>query len=89
MPASLTGLGAAVWVGVFYIFGNLLFASFQVPYLTTPSDLNVSYYQRTRVATYRMVVLTVGLLGAGVAAPRWSGPASAVTTRPWPCCCRS
>ena len=69
VPASLSGLGAAVWVGVFYIFGNLLFASFQVPYLTTPSDLNVSYYQRTRVMTYRMVVLTVGLLGAGVAAP--------------------
>ncbi|MEZ5184883.1 MAG: MFS transporter [Candidatus Nanopelagicales bacterium] len=69
VPASLSGAGAALWVGAFYILGNLLFASFQVPYLTTPSDLDVSYHQRTRVMTYRMVVLTVGLLGAGVVAP--------------------
>jgi Na+/melibiose symporter-like transporter len=69
VPSNLSGLGAALWVAAFYILGNLLFASFQVPYLTTPSDLDVSYHQRTRVMTYRMVVLTVGLLGAGVAAP--------------------
>ena len=69
VPASLSGVSAALWVGFFYVLGNLLFASFQVPYLTTPSDLNVGYYQRTRVMTYRMVVLTVGLLGAGVMAP--------------------
>ena len=69
VPASLSGAGAALWVGTFYVLGNLLFASFQVPYLTTPSDLNISYHQRTRVMTYRMVVLTVGLLGAGVMAP--------------------
>ncbi len=69
VPAGLSGPAAAGWVAVFYIAGNLLFASFQVPYLTTPSDLDVDYHQRTRVMTFRMVVLTVGLLLAGVVAP--------------------
>ncbi|MFN8125947.1 MAG: MFS transporter [Candidatus Nanopelagicales bacterium] len=69
VPASLSGGAAALWVAFFFMLGNLLFASFQVPYLTTPSDLNVGYHQRTRVMTFRMVVLTVGLLGAGVLAP--------------------
>lgn len=69
VPASLSGWSAAVWVGGWYVVGNLLFATFQVPYLTTPSDLRVGYHERTRVFMVRMLVLTVGLLVAGVAAP--------------------
>ncbi|QMW68050.1 MFS transporter [Mumia sp. ZJ1417] len=69
VPSGLTGLSAALWVGFFYIVGNLLFAAFQVPYLTAPSDLKVGYHERTRVFMVRMVMLTVGLLAAGVAAP--------------------
>ena len=69
VPAPLTGVGAALWVAGWYVVGNLLFASFQVPYLTTPSDLRVGYHERTRVFMVRMVLLTVGLLAAGVAAP--------------------
>jgi Na+/melibiose symporter-like transporter len=69
VPSGLTGSSAALWVGAFYVLGNLLFACFQVPYLTTPSDLQVGYHERTRVFMVRMLVLTVGLLVAGVAAP--------------------
>lgn len=69
VPAGLSGWSAALWVGGFYILGNLLFAMFQVPYLTTPSDLKIGYHERTRVFMFRMLFLTVGLLGAGVAAP--------------------
>lgn len=69
VPAGLEGAPAALWVGGFYIVGNLLFAMFQVPYLTTPSDLRIGYHERTRVFMFRMLFLTVGLLGAGVAAP--------------------
>lgn len=69
VPDGLTGAWAALWVGGWYVAGNLLFASFQVPYLTTPSDLRVGYHERTRVFMVRMVLLTVGLLAAGVAAP--------------------
>lgn len=69
VPAGLTGPGAALWVGGWYIAGNMLFACFQVPYLTTPSDLKIGYHERTRVFMFRLLLLTIGLLGAGVAAP--------------------
>ncbi|WP_019146393.1 MFS transporter [Aeromicrobium massiliense] len=69
VPSGLEGWTAALWVGLFYVVGNLLFACFQVPYLTTPSDLRVGYHERTRVFMVRMLVLTVGLLVAGVVAP--------------------
>ncbi|MCN9244896.1 MFS transporter [Streptomyces sp. RY43-2] len=69
VPAGLTGASAALWVGCWCAAGNVLFACFQVPYLTTPSDLRIGYHERTRVFTFRMFFLTLGLLGAGVAAP--------------------
>lgn len=69
VPAGLSGASAALWVGAFYVLGNVLFACFQVPYLTTPSDLRIGYHERTRVFMVRMLLLTVGLLAAGVAAP--------------------
>ncbi|MEU9580395.1 MFS transporter [Streptomyces chilikensis] len=69
VPPALTGGAAAAWVGCWFVVGNLLFAGFQVPYLTTASDLLVGYHERTRVFMFRMLCLTVGLLGAGVAAP--------------------
>ncbi|MFE1317374.1 MFS transporter [Kitasatospora phosalacinea] len=69
VPSALGGAGAALWVGGWFTAGNLLFATFQVPYLTTPSDLRVGYHERTRVFVYRMALLTLGLLAAGVAAP--------------------
>ena len=69
VPPGVSGWSAALWVGAFYIAGNVLYACFQVPYLTTPSDLRIGYHERTRVFMYRMLLLTVGLLGAGVAAP--------------------
>ncbi|RKE23328.1 MFS transporter [Streptomyces sp. TLI_171] len=76
VPAALTGPAAALWAGGWFVLGNLLFAAFQVPYLTTPSDLRVGYHERTRVFMYRMALLTVGLLGAGVAAPALSAGGS-------------
>src|SRR5690606_32008345 len=69
VPAGLDGTPAALWVAAWFIVGNLLFAMFQVPYLTTPSDLEIGYDERTRVFMFRMLFLTIGLLGAGVAAP--------------------
>jgi GPH family glycoside/pentoside/hexuronide:cation symporter len=50
VPAGLSGPAAALWVGAWFIAGNLLFACFQVPYLTTPSDLPIGYHERTRVS---------------------------------------
>ncbi|MET8573516.1 MFS transporter [Streptomyces sp. NPDC005012] len=69
VPSGLFGVGAALWVGVMYTASNLLFACFQVPYITTPAELRIGYHERTRVFMFRMAALTVGLLATGVAAP--------------------
>lgn len=69
VPGGLSGVPGALWVGGWFVVGNLLFACYQVPYLTTPSDLRVGYHERTRVFMFRMLFLTLGLLGAGAAAP--------------------
>ncbi|GII99826.1 Na+/melibiose symporter-like transporter [Sediminihabitans luteus] len=68
-PATLTGDAAAIWVTGAFVLANLAFAAFQVPYLSTPSDLAIGYGERTRLMTYRMVVLTVGILVSGLLAP--------------------
>lgn len=60
---------AALWVGGWFILGNTLFASYQVPYLATPTDVAVGYDERTRIMSFRMIVLTVGILISGAVAP--------------------
>jgi glycoside/pentoside/hexuronide:cation symporter, GPH family len=69
VPGGLHGNSAAIWVAAFYVLGNLLFAAYQVPYLATPADLAIGYHERTRLMSFRMVVLTVGILASGVLAP--------------------
>ncbi|MFI5907498.1 MFS transporter [Dactylosporangium sp. NPDC051541] len=69
VPAGLTGPAAAGWVAVAFVAGNLLFAAYQVPYLSTPADLAIGYHERTRLMGFRMVVLTIGILASGLAAP--------------------
>ncbi|GAA3454535.1 MFS transporter [Dactylosporangium matsuzakiense] len=69
VPPALTGPAAAGWVAVVFIAGNLLFAAYQVPYLSTPADLAIGYHERTRLMGFRMVVLTIGILAGGIGAP--------------------
>ena len=64
---------AALWVGVWFTLSNTLFALYQVPYLATPTDVDVGYHGRTRIMSYRMVVLTLGILIGGVVAPLLTG----------------
>lgn len=66
---------AALWVGVWFTVSNTLFALYQVPYLATPTDVDVGYHGRTRIMSYRMVVLTLGILVGGVLAPLLTGRA--------------
>ncbi|MDG6103087.1 MFS transporter [Dactylosporangium aurantiacum] len=73
VPGGLRGAPAGLWVAIAFIAGNLLFAAYQVPYLATPADLSIGYHERTRLMGYRMVVLTVGILLSGVAAPLLAG----------------
>ncbi|MGW3613333.1 MFS transporter [Micromonospora sp. NPDC005163] len=73
VPGGLTGAPAAAWVAVFFVAGNLLFATYQVPYLATPADLRIGYHERTRLMAFRMVVLTLGILVSGLLAPLLTG----------------
>ncbi|WP_320068707.1 MFS transporter [Micromonospora sp. RTGN7] len=73
VPGGLTGAPAAGWVAICFIAGNLLFAAYQVPYLATPADLRIGYHERTRLMAFRMVVLTAGILVAGLLAPLLTG----------------
>lgn len=73
VPGGLTGAPAAAWVAVCFVAGNLLFAAYQVPYLATPADLRIGYHERTRLMAFRMVVLTAGILVAGLLAPLLTG----------------
>lgn len=73
VPSGLRGIPAAVWVAVALVAGNLLYSFYQVSYLATPADLGIGYHERTRLMGYRNVVITVGVLLAGVAAPLLAG----------------
>lgn len=80
VPTGVSGAAAAVWVAIAFIIANLAFAAYQVPYLATPSDLTVGYHERTRLMSFRMVVLTVGILLSGLLAPIISGSADGTHT---------
>jgi glycoside/pentoside/hexuronide:cation symporter, GPH family len=73
VPSGLDGVSAAVWVAVALVAGNLLYSFYQVSYLATPADLGIGYHERTRLMGYRNVVITVGVLLAGVVAPLLTG----------------
>ncbi|GIF23824.1 Na+/melibiose symporter-like transporter [Actinoplanes tereljensis] len=73
VPPGLTGVPAAAWVAVALIAGNLLYSFYQVSYLATPADLGIGYHERTRLMGFRNLVITVGVLLSGVAAPLLAG----------------
>lgn len=69
---------AAAWVGIWFTIANTLFALYQVPYLATPTDIAVGYHERTRIMSFRMVALTLGILVGGALAPLLAGRGSGV-----------
>ncbi|MDN3021385.1 MFS transporter [Streptomyces sp. S.PB5] len=73
VPSDLRGTGAAVWVAVALVAGNLLYSCYQVSYLATPAGLGIGYHERTRLMGYRSVVIIVSVLLAGVTAPLVAG----------------
>lgn len=69
VPAPLTGLPAALWVLVCFIGAATAFSLFQVPYISLPAELTNNYDQRTKLLTWRVVVLTVAILAFGGGGP--------------------
>lgn len=67
-----TGLGPVVsglWVFVAFTAAATFFSAFQVPYIALPAELTPRYAQRTRLLSWRVVVLSLGILLFGAGGP--------------------
>ena len=73
VPASLGPAAAAIWVLVAFVAAATLFSLFQVPYIALPAELTDGYRERTRLLTWRVVVLTLAILLFGAGGPELRG----------------
>ncbi|MFG1945955.1 MFS transporter [Nonomuraea sp. NPDC048826] len=69
MFAVPEGVPGALWTGVAFLLAATAFAFFQVPYVALPTEMSPSPSERTRIMSWRVVCLTVGILVAGGLAP--------------------
>lgn len=69
VPAGLVPAASAVWVFVAFLATATAFSLFQVPYIALPAELTGDYDARTRLLTWRVVVLTVAILLFGAGGP--------------------
>ncbi|MBB5082764.1 MFS transporter [Nonomuraea endophytica] len=68
VPAGGTGF-AVTWAGGAFLLAATAFACFQVPYVALPAEMAGEQRGRTRIMSWRVVCLTVGILVAGGLAP--------------------
>lgn len=73
VPPGMLPSGSALWVLVAFIAAATFFSLFQVPYIALPAELTDSYRERTRLLTWRVVVLTVAILLFGAGGPEIRG----------------
>src|SRR6478752_7431794 len=59
----------AAWVLVFFLTAASAYAFFQVPYVSMPAEITASYDERTRLMTWRVVILAFTIMLAGATAP--------------------
>lgn len=69
VPIDVGPTAAAVWVLVAFTLTATCFSLFQVPYIALPAELTDRYDERTRLLTWRVVVLTVAILLFGAGGP--------------------
>jgi Na+/melibiose symporter-like transporter len=69
VPPGLAPAVGAVWVLVAFLLTATAFSLFQVPYIALPAELTDSYDARTRLLTWRVVVLTFAILLFGAGGP--------------------
>ncbi|WP_350349500.1 MFS transporter [Agromyces sp. G08B096] len=69
VPAGIGPVGSAIWVCLAFLATATAFSVFQVPYLALPAELTAGYDDRTRLLTWRVVVLTVAILAFGAGGP--------------------
>lgn len=69
VPPGTPPILAALWVVVAFLLSATAFSLFQVPYLALPAELTPSYDERTRILSWRVIVLTVAILLFGAGGP--------------------
>lgn len=69
VPAGFSPLPAAIWVLLAFMLAATFFSLFQVPYIAMPAELTDDYRERTRLLSWRVVVLTIAILLFGAGGP--------------------
>lgn len=73
VPIDVGPAVAAAWVLVAFMLTATSFSLFQVPYIALPAEITDRYDERTRLLTWRVVVLTVAILLFGAGGPLLRG----------------
>ncbi len=69
VPPGLAPALGAIWVLIAFLLTATAFSLFQVPYIALPAELTDRYDERTRLLTWRVVVLTFSILLFGAGGP--------------------
>ena len=69
VPPGLSPAVSATWVLVAFVAAATFFSMFQIPYIALPAELTNGYKERTRLLTWRVVVLTIAILLFGAGGP--------------------
>lgn len=69
VPAGFAPIPAALWVLVAFMLAATCFSLFQVPYIALPAELTDDYRERTRLLSWRVVLLTIAILLFGAGGP--------------------
>ena len=80
VPPALGPVVGAIWVLIAFLLTATAFSLFQVPYIALPAELTAGYDERTRLLTWRVVVLTFSILLFGAGGPALRGMSNDPTT---------
>ncbi|MCS3426680.1 MFS transporter [Leucobacter aridicollis] len=69
VPPGLAPAVSALWVLIAFVAAATFFSMFQIPYIALPAELTNGYKERTRLLTWRVVVLTIAILLFGAGGP--------------------
>lgn len=69
VPPGFAPAAGALWVLLAFLLTATAFSLFQVPYIALPAELTDRYDERTRLLTWRVVVLTFAILLFGAGGP--------------------
>ncbi|MEV8218622.1 MFS transporter [Microbacterium sp. NPDC077391] len=73
VPAGIGPVASGAWVLIAFMLAATCFSLFQVPYIALPAELTDDYRERTRLLTWRVVMLTVAILLFGAGGPEIRG----------------